>query len=83
MSEQQNAEIAGLWIEYGKHNNGLWINAREVASIRNIGKRGSRGSIIAMTNGFEYETGYPATQLVSMLYGASSIPSANQTEEDR
>lgn len=61
---------AGLWIDYGKHRNGCWIDPHKVASVRNIGKGGKRGSILTLDNGHAYVTGYPATQLVSMVLGA-------------
>jgi hypothetical protein len=70
-TDQHTAENdAGLWIEYGKHDNGFWIDAQKVASVRNIGKGGKRGSILTLDNGHAYVTGYPATQLVAMVADA-------------
>lgn len=63
-------ESADLWVEYGKHNNGLWIDAHKVATVRNIGKGGKRGSVLALDNGHSFITGYPATQLVAMVRAA-------------
>ena len=74
----------GLWIEYGQYGNGLWIDARKVATVRNIGKGGKPGSVITLDNGHEYGTGYPATQLVAMVLDARTtrvLPSAT-TEGD-
>lgn len=57
-----------MWIEYGKNNNGMWVNPEHVSVIRNIGKGGSRGSILTLNNGHSFLTGYPATQLQALLF---------------
>ena len=64
--------MSGLWINYGKYDNSMWIVAEQVATIRNIGKGGRRGSVLTLTSGESYLTGYPATQLVAMVRAAAA-----------
>jgi hypothetical protein len=71
VSDGPNAENdAGLWINYGKHDNSLWIDAHKVATVRNIGKGGKRGSVLTLDNGHTYVTGYPASQLAALVIDA-------------
>lgn len=58
-----------MWIKVKR--NSVFVNTDAVAMVRGIGKNGSRGSVIEFTSGRILRTGYPATQLASIL-GLSS-----------